>query len=337
MKLSELKNLIREESKLCKRGKNYIAARKRAGEKSSAYLSGRGVKVCKGQIKGSDGKKKKSYSNENVAPNHKGKAAPYGSGYEKLKKAVIESLEDWFGKEDWVRIDTQGNISGKCGTMKKGKATTRCLPRAKANAMTKAERKATVAKKIRGGKKGKQFVPVKEQLELSENFIYHTENHTSLYECVFRYGSKGHLQLVNEARDLYNNNQIELSEEDIELINTDLGQFGIFEGERVPLDLPMLDEAKNKPLNKPMRDSSGGKAYKVYVKDPKTGNIKTVRFGSGGLKAKIADPKARKAFAARQKCSAAKDKTKAKYWSCRLPRYAKNLGFKNVPNPSAFW
>ena len=44
---------------LCKRGKNYIAARQRAGEKSSAYLSGRGVKVCKGQIKGSDGKKKK--------------------------------------------------------------------------------------------------------------------------------------------------------------------------------------------------------------------------------------------------------------------------------------
>ena len=44
---------------LCARGKNYIAARKRAGEKSSAYLSGRGVKVCKGQIKGSDGKKKK--------------------------------------------------------------------------------------------------------------------------------------------------------------------------------------------------------------------------------------------------------------------------------------
>ena len=50
-----------DESKLCKRGRNYLAARKRAGEKSSAYLSGRAVKVCKGQIKGSDGKKKKSY------------------------------------------------------------------------------------------------------------------------------------------------------------------------------------------------------------------------------------------------------------------------------------
>ena len=48
-----------------------------------------------------------------------------------------------------------------------------------------------------------------------------------------------------------------------------------------------INEEKKKPLNKPMRDSSGGKAYKVYVKDPKTGNIKTVRFGSGGLKAKI--------------------------------------------------
>ena len=50
-----------DESNLCKRGQNYLAARKRAGEKSSAYLSGRAVKVCKGQIKGSDGKKKKSY------------------------------------------------------------------------------------------------------------------------------------------------------------------------------------------------------------------------------------------------------------------------------------
>ena len=50
-----------------------------------------------------------------------------------------------------------------------------------------------------------------------------------------------------------------------------------------------INEEAKKKLNKPMRDSSGGKAYKVYVKDPKTGNIKTVRFGSGGLRAKIND------------------------------------------------
>jgi hypothetical protein len=96
-----------------------------------------------------------------------------------------------------------------------------------------------------------------------------------------------------------------------------------------------LDEAKDKPLNKPMRDTSGGKAYKVYVKDPKTKKIKTVRFGSGGLRAKINDKEARNAFAARHKCSTKKDKTKAGYWSCRLPRYAKLLGLKS--SFTGFW
>ena len=98
-----------------------------------------------------------------------------------------------------------------------------------------------------------------------------------------------------------------------------------------------LFEAKKntKKLNKPMRDSSGGKAYKVYVKDPKTKKIKTVRFGSGGLRAKINDKKARNAFAKRHKCSTKKDKTKAGYWSCRLPRYAKLLGLKS--NFGGFW
>ena len=50
--IKELGSQLQEESKLCKRGRDYIAARKRAGEKSSAYLSGRAVKVCKGQMSG---------------------------------------------------------------------------------------------------------------------------------------------------------------------------------------------------------------------------------------------------------------------------------------------
>ena len=147
--MDRIKTLVRE--KLCKKGEAYRKRRMAAGEKSSAYLSGRAVKVCKGQM---SGKSKKKKSNENVAPNHDGKAAPYGSGYDRVK----ESLRDWFKQEDWVRINTSGNIAGKCGTMKKGKATTRCLPRKKAQSLTKAERKATVAKKVRGSKKGKQFV-----------------------------------------------------------------------------------------------------------------------------------------------------------------------------------
>lgn len=54
---------------------------------------------------------------------------------------------------------------------------------------------------------------------------------------------------------------------------------------------------KEVDLNKPMR-SSGPKKYKVYVKDPKSGNVRVVNFGDvkGGLSAKVSDPKARKAF-----------------------------------------
>ena len=103
-----------------------------------------------------------------------------------------------------------------------------------------------------------------------------------------------------------------------------------------------LNEAKKnkkkkntKKLNKPTRSSSGGKAYKVYVKNPKTGNIKTIRFGSGGLRAKINNKKARDAFSKRHNCPNKTDKTKAGYWSCRLPRYAKLLGLKS--SFSGFW
>jgi hypothetical protein len=92
---------------------------------------------------------------------------------------------------------------------------------------------------------------------------------------------------------------------------------------------------KDPPIGKPKRSSSGGKAYVVYVRDPKTKKIKTVRFGSGGLKAKINNPKARQAFAKRHRCSEKTDKTKASYWSCRLPRYAKLLGLKS--SFSGFW
>ena len=74
------------------------------------------------------------------------------------KGFLKESLRNWFKKEKWVRIDTQGNITGPCGTMKKGKATTRCLPQAKARSLTKAQRAATARKKVRGSRKGKQFV-----------------------------------------------------------------------------------------------------------------------------------------------------------------------------------
>ena len=200
-----------------------------------------------------------------------------------------------------------------------------------------------------GGCSVKKPVVLNESLStkeiLSEGLKFHMDNARPLTEHVYRAGSQKYFELWAEARALYARNILEVQGDDLEvLLETDLGHFGMFEGKKVPLDFPIelnegeIDEAKKKntkKLNKPMRDSSGGKAYKVYVKDPKTGNIKTVRFGSGGLRAKINNKDARNAFAARHKCSTKKDKTKAGYWSCRLPRYAKLLGLKS--NFGGFW
>ena len=98
-----------------------------------------------------------------------------------------------------------------------------------------------------------------------------------------------------------------------------------------------LNESKDKkspPLNKPKR--GGSKKFYVYVRNPKTKKIKKVSFGdTTGLSAKLNNPKARKAFAARHDCKNKKDKTKASYWSCHLPRYAKLLGIKS--NFSGYW
>ena len=77
---------------------------------------------------------------------------------ERIYEIVKESLRDWFKKEDWVRINTSGNITGKCGTMKNKKNPSRCLPKKKAQSLSKSERASTARKKKAAGKKGKQFV-----------------------------------------------------------------------------------------------------------------------------------------------------------------------------------
>ena len=72
-----------------------------------------------------------------------------------LRNYIRENLRNWFKKEKWKRIDTQGNIAGDCGTMPKGKKTQRCLPAAKARSLSKKDRAATSRKKTASSK---QFV-----------------------------------------------------------------------------------------------------------------------------------------------------------------------------------
>ena len=67
------------------------------------------------------------------------------------------ALKDWV-KQDWVRIGTDGKIKGKCGTSKDKKNPDRCLPRAKAQSLTKAQRASTAKKKKRAVAKGKTVV-----------------------------------------------------------------------------------------------------------------------------------------------------------------------------------
>lgn len=77
---------------------------------------------------------------------------------QELTDIIQESLRDWFKKEKWVRITTSGNIAGTCGTSKNKKNPDRCLPKAKAQSLSKSERAATARKKKQAGKKGKTVV-----------------------------------------------------------------------------------------------------------------------------------------------------------------------------------
>ena len=102
-----------------------------------------------------------------------------------------------------------------------------------------------------------------------------------------------------------------------------LGPLGFPEDETELFDAEY--RGRKVPLNKPMRGDV--KKFKVYVKDPKSGNIKKVNFGHGGTSAKKlgqktmkirkSNPKARKSFRARHNCANPGPKTKARYWSCR--------------------
>jgi hypothetical protein len=186
-----------------------------------------------------------------------------------------------------------------------------------------------------------------ENIKTSSNLRYHLNKQLPLYENIFRYGSDAQLELFKEARDLYNKGLLYLNPHDRWLVeNTSIGEYGEFESKLVSLDVPFVEEeilneaeyqGKDVQLNKPKR--GGSKKFYVYVKNPKTGKIKKVQFGAAGggqnLAVKIRDPKARRAFAARQNCARKKDRTTPGYWSCNLPRYAKSLGLKG--SFSGYW
>ncbi len=148
---------------------------------------------------------------------------------------------------------------------------------------------------------------------------------------IYRVGSEKYFEYWRQCREDYYNGNLEIDPSEVDIMESDLGNFGVFNGENVALDCIFEDEEK-KPIGKPMR--GGPKKYYVYVKDGD--KVKKVSWGdTTGLKVKLNDPAARKSFAARHKCDQQNDKTKAAYWACRLPRYAKQLGLSG--GGSFFW
>ena len=192
---------------------------------------------------------------------------------------------------------------------------------------------------------------------------FHLIENIGIENNVYRPGSSKYFSLFREVRDLSEIGLYELSLAESYYINeTDIGEWGFYNGDIVPLDYPILEgdeslkssitleileekkkrkksrkgknttksgnlyKGKKVDLNKPRR--GGSKKFYVYVKNPKTGNIKKVQWGAKGMSVGISDPKRRKSFAARHRCHLTKDKTTAGYWACRTGRYPHLTGGK---------
>lgn len=166
---------------------------------------------------------------------------------------------------------------------------------------------------------------------LSEGVEWHLNEGVPFDSPIYRVGTAKYFALFKEARRLFAEGRYQPNSDfESDLLVSDLGDFGVYEGRRVPLDFPMLEGDLNEAdykgreveLGKPKR-GSGGKAY-VYVRDPKSGNVRKVSFGSSmpdAMGDSDAARKRRKSFGERHKCAQKKDRTKAGYWACRSTKF----------------
>jgi len=168
-------------------------------------------------------------------------------------------------------------------------------------------------------------------VKVSDKLKYHLDNGFTLSENNFKIYSKSYFDLINEVRELFIEGLIDLNEDDIKIIETDLGKSVILEnGQEVYLDVPMIDDeflneaeyqGRKVKLGKIMQGDV--KKFKVYVKNDK-GKVVKVNFGFGGKSAKGKrmpikknNPKRRKSFRARHNCDNPGPRWKPRYWACR--------------------
>ena len=359
------------EDKICPKGKAW--AKRTFDTYPSAYANLAASKYCKDPNYAKDSKKR-SKKNESLEEGD-------------LKKWV---------DQDWVRVTSTGKIAGKCGTSKNKKNPDRCLPRSKAQSMSKSERAATGRKKKAAQKSGKDSGKTSYVSNTKKGKVTKKHTNESKFKSHKMYDPKSgkvimakkeedHLRLAKKGYTHVDPKVLRkvLKDEggasgmdpfvkavgkgmEDEIVKTldampDVGQhkdkdyilsddneikvvkeYYMYEatyddgtpveegfGFTETMNEQELEEAEYRgrkvKLNKPMRGDV--KKFKVYVKDPKTGNIKKVNFGHGGssarkkgektMKIRKSNPKARKNFRARHNCDNPGPKTKARYWSCR--------------------
>ena len=308
MKNSELKEIIRETlfealtEELCAKGKAYVAKRKRAGEKHGAYLMGRAVKVCKGQIKGENLNEAEGQVNVfGYQTKHFDVCPGAQSLYkkitdEKLKDDAVESakLQDALFALEKKALKSGANEE----EVKKAQEIANSIMELAQKMGLKAEHQY-----IQGHvDKIKDAANKVDEVEVKDN----TEFNLSLKHLLKKHFNKGG----------------EIDEVDMSI------------NEVLTLEIDEnITEAKYKgktvTLNKPTRGDS--KKFKVYVANGKNKDgsikVKKVNFGHGGtsakkrgektLKIRKSNPKARAAFRARHRCDNPGPKTMARYWSCR--------------------
>ena len=251
--------------------------------------------------------------NENVAPNHDGKAAPYGSGYKKVKKRKSESAMN-LSKEKLreMIVEEYNNILSESGMMteeqfdeaagekdacyRKVKARYDVWPSAYASGALVKCRKVGAAN---WGNKSKK----KESVEEARG------------TCWVGYSQKG---MKKKGDKMVPNCVKEITEIFYEVDGKGYGYTFEYNREN---DLHEAEyQGRKVKLGKPMQGDT--KKFKVYVKNPK-GNVVKVNFGQGGdakggtMRIRKSNPEARKSFRARHNCDNPGPRHKARYWSCK--------------------
>ena len=145
-------------------------------------------------------------------------------------------------------------------------------------------------------------------------------NHPEFSDMVREYGIEQITQAISDTAEFHGDDDDEIGSSDVSaMVNDTIRSLRrVIESDLAEAEY----QGRTVKLNKPMQGDV--KKFKVYVKDPKTGNVKKVNFGHGGssvkgkaMKIRKNNPKARKSFRARHNCDNPGPKTKARYWSCR--------------------